>query len=721
MAITSDRTGIQPEMDASRSHPGDPPYPADDTGSAVVVLVNAHGIMTYVSPSINAVLGHAPEQLLGLHVRALVHPDDLDGVQGQLEAAGAAPGSSPRAELRLRAHDRSWRWCEGSSTNLLQVPGIEALVITVRARARAGLAPRAEWSEMGASGHCVQFYETDDFLLDSVREYIAAGLDAGDGCIVIASRAHRVGLEARLAASGLDLAAAQARGDYHALDAGDVLAQLLVDGAPQPEPFAAIVGSLITRVAQGHRHVRLFGEMVALLWMEGNQTAAIRLEEAWNDLCTSVGPFSLLCAYAMHGFAREANGAPLIEICKQHSHVIPDESYSTLASPNERLRAIALLQQKAHSLESETVERELAVERLRISENRYRRLFEASTDGILMVDPATHAIADANPGMTELLGYTHEQLLGRPLWRIGLFPDREAALRVLRALRQQRFVRYDALPVRTRDGQPRYVEFVSTQFRANGHDVIQCNVRDITDRKRAEDERRQLEERKNAFISMASHELKTPVTSLKGFTQILHRRLQQQADPQTLLFLHRMDAQLKKLTNLISDLLDLSRMQSGSLVVRTMDVDLDELVRETVENVQMAVTTHHLAVRGATRAHVHGDRDRLGQVLVNLLTNAIKYSPEAETVIVHLSRHDEQAAVAVQDFGIGIAEEDHERVFERFYQVNDGQENTYPGLGIGLFIARTLVEQHGGRLWIESRKGAGSTFRCTLPVVAPAV
>lgn len=376
-----------------------------------------------------------------------------------------------------------------------------------------------------------------------------------------------------------------------------------------------------------------------------------------------------------------------------------------------------MLQQKASSLDAEIAERKVAVQRLVASENRYRRLFEASTDGILMVDPSTQTIDDANPVMTELLGYPREQLLGRELWHVGLFPDRETAQDVMKRLAKHMFARYETLPLQTRDGQSRYAEFVSTRFRANGHDVIQCNVRDITDRKLAEDERSRLEERKNAFISMASHELKTPVTSLKGFTQVFQRRLKERADPQTLLFLARMDAQLSKLTGLISDLLDVSKMGTGELTFRKASLDLDELVQETVENVQAAVTTHRLSIWGATRAQVYGDRDRLGQVLINLLTNAIKYSPDAETVIVHVARNGEQADIAVQDFGIGIAEEYHERVFERFYQVADRRETTYPGLGIGLYIARTVVERHDGHLWMESARGAGSVFRMTLPLL----
>jgi signal transduction histidine kinase len=232
-------------------------------------------------------------------------------------------------------------------------------------------------------------------------------------------------------------------------------------------------------------------------------------------------------------------------------------------------------------------------------------------------------------------------------------------------------------------------------------------------------ERMRVERRKDEFISMTSHELKTPVTSLKGFTHVLQRRLAEQGDEQGLHYLARMDAQLNKLTTLISDLLDISRIQSGKLALRTEPFDLDALIDETVENVQAATPTHQLLIEGRTGAQVFGDKERLGQVIINLLTNAIKYSPRAEKVLVRLFRDGdpEQAIVSVQDFGIGIDKTQHEKIFERFYQVTDPDERTYPGLGIGLYISSEIVARHHGRLWVESSKGEGATFFVALPLL----
>jgi signal transduction histidine kinase len=219
---------------------------------------------------------------------------------------------------------------------------------------------------------------------------------------------------------------------------------------------------------------------------------------------------------------------------------------------------------------------------------------------------------------------------------------------------------------------------------------------------------------------MASHELKTPVTSLKGFTNVLQRRLAKQGDTQGLHYLTRMDAQLNKLTALISDLLDISRMQSGKLALRTEPLDLDALINETVETMQATTVTHRLLIEGRTGARVLGDPDRLAQVFINLLTNAIKYSPGADKVIVRLLRENEleQAIVSVQDFGLGIDESHHEKIFERFYQVNDPEGKTYPGLGIGLYISHEIILRHQGRMWVQSHKGEGATFFVALPLAA---
>src|ERR1051326_9150614 len=145
-------------------------------------------------------------------------------------------------------------------------------------------APRTDWSEMGGSEHFVQFYEADASLLHSLSGFIGAGLATEDACIVVATRAHREGLDERLQAAGLDITAIRASGQYVSSDAAETLSLFMVDGLPDPTRFAIVIGDIIERAAKGRRQARIFGEMVALLWAEGKSQAALKLEELWNDL-----------------------------------------------------------------------------------------------------------------------------------------------------------------------------------------------------------------------------------------------------------------------------------------------------------------------------------------------------------------------------------------------------------------------------------------------------
>ncbi len=310
------------------------------------------------------------------------------------------------------------------------------------------LASPMSWKDMRPSEHLVQFYETDDFLLDAVGDFIGAGLGSGAACILFATQAHREEISHRLQINGLDPSYAQAQGKYFALDATETLSQFLVEGSPDPQRFAQVVGGLIERAVKGRRRVRIFGEMVALLWEQGNQMAGLRLEALWNELRSTTHPFSLLCAYPMSLFIGPEHAERFSRMCELHSRIIPDESYTRIASQDERLRAVSRLQQKALSLDAEIAERQAAEERLRISENRYRRLFEASTDGIVIVDPHSGLITDANPSLLRLLGSTHEQIVDQELW---LLPDQPTPQAFLRQIQQDRSLQYEMLELATTD------------------------------------------------------------------------------------------------------------------------------------------------------------------------------------------------------------------------------------------------------------------------------
>jgi PAS domain S-box-containing protein len=217
------------------------------------------------------------------------------------------------------------------------------------------------------------------------------------------------------------------------------------------------------------------------------------------------------------------------------------------------------------------------------------------------------------------------------------------------------------------------------------------------------------------FISIASHELRTPVTSLKLYVQVLQKQLSRRGDESLARSFAKMDAQLNKLTLLVEDLLNVSRIELGKLEFQEDWFDLNEVVKETVEQIQSTTSKHRIRIEGKVNQRVWGDKDRIGQVLTNLLTNAVKFSPQADTIIVELTTTQDAVVVSVQDFGIGIEKEYLNHIFDRFHRVSDPEEKTYPGLGIGLYIAHEIIQRHNGTLTVESEKGKGSRFSFTVP------
>ena len=350
----------------------------------------------------------------------------------------------------------------------------------------------------------------------------------------------------------------------------------------------------------------------------------------------------------------------------------------------------------------------------REAEETRRRLaaIVESSDDAIVGKTLNGIITSWNESAERLFGYSAEEAIGKHITLIipvELYREEDE---IIGKLRQGiRIQHYETVRLR-KDGRLIEVSLSISPIKDDTGKIIGAAkiARDIS-------ERRELERRKDEFISMASHELKTPVTALKGFTHLLRRRFLKRDDEESARFLARMDAQIDRLTTLIGDMLDLSKMQNGQLQYRMERFDLAELVGEVVENVQGTTQTHQLLLERTVGAQIYGDRDRIGQVLMNLLTNAIKYSPTADRIMVRMAIDEENVVVSVQDFGIGISQSYQENIFERFYQVSEPAEKTYPGLGIGLYIARQIIVRHQGRLWVQSRKGEGSIFRFSLPLV----
>ena len=224
------------------------------------------------------------------------------------------------------------------------------------------------------------------------------------------------------------------------------------------------------------------------------------------------------------------------------------------------------------------------------------------------------------------------------------------------------------------------------------------------------------QKQKDDFLTMASHELRTPVTTIKACCQIIERILEKNGDVQIMGMMKTMSKQVNRLTRLIADLLDVTKMQKGGLMRNASVFNLDDLVKEAIDDLQKTIVTHQIMDNLNADLSISGDKDKLSQVLNNLLSNAAKYSPGADKIIVSTRRVEDGIQLGVQDFGIGISTNVQQRVFEQFYRVTGENQSTFQGMGIGLYICAEIIKREGGRIWVESTTGKGSVFYVWLPV-----
>ncbi len=355
-----------------------------------------------------------------------------------------------------------------------------------------------------------------------------------------------------------------------------------------------------------------------------------------------------------------------------------------------------------------TIQKE-AEEQVRASEERFRLLCDNAPIGIA-ISRGMNTIY-VNQTFVNLFGYDSASELMNTSFLELVTPECREQILLYVAQRERGEVAptsYEAVGLR-KDCST-FILAVDVGRMSLGDDVASITfTTDITERKEAE-------RRKDDFLSMVSHELRTPITSVKAYTQLLQRMFEKEGKKEPALYLSKMDTQINKLTQLIVTLLDMTRLQADKLVFIEEPFDFDALVCDVVESIQRTTPQHSIVIDGSIGRDVVGDKERLGQVLRNLITNAVKYSRGTDTVRVSLSTLSEQLTVHVQDFGIGIPKHQQAKVFERFYRVYDNNDTTYPGLGIGLYVAREIITRHKGMLWVESVEGQGSTFSFSLPL-----
>jgi PAS domain S-box-containing protein len=369
-------------------------------------------------------------------------------------------------------------------------------------------------------------------------------------------------------------------------------------------------------------------------------------------------------------------------------------------------------------LSSAITQRKLAEEALKRSEEKYRELISTSIDGIISADSQMR-IMIWNQGAEKIFGYTEKEMLGQSVFKIVPEKDRAMMGNQISLLAK----------TDSKEGMSGVLEFVgqkkdgsyvpiemSISIRKNeGAYIATAIIRDVTERKEAEEKLRKIERMKSEFLSNVSHELRTPLQSISGFTKLIMNG--QVPDPATQQeFFQIIDREAQHLGNLINGLLDMSRLESGKFQINRKPTDIRDTVIDSIKSFHTLARDKNITLNEEIPAELpemQVDDERMRQVFVNLLSNAIKYSDSGGSITVRAEKHPGELLFQVSDDGIGMSPETMKHLFERFYRADDNLARS--GTGLGLYITKQIIDAHGGRIWAESRVNEGSTFSFTMP------
>ena len=705
-----------------------------------IVLVSLKNIITYASPATEQITGYPPSEIIGCDVVSHVKPDDVARVQQELARLCERPGESLTLRYRWQHKDGSWHWLETVYKNLQDDPRVGCLIGYVRdgseqeqiqqererllqAEQRLELLNNVSTMLISSLDQQITLQEIAQMLVPTQADYCRIALLDEQQQIKDIAVKHSDPTKNSLVQALYDQYKDRASSTYG-------LQKLLATGQPElltfvEEPVRAS-SKTNPQLSPIIRELELTSYMGVPLIARGKTIGAITFsstrpqrhyteddlafaQELAGRIAQALDNTRLFQAVQIELTERKQIEQNLRFLAEASKILASSLDYQTTLTNVTQLAVPHIADWCTVDMQREQGIQQLALAHVDPEKVAWARELNRTNPP----DPqSAHGLPNVlRTGISEFYPDITDDLL-----IASARNEEELAL-----LKKLRLTSSMTVPLLVRGKAIGAITFIIAESGRHYSKTDLSMAEELASRAALAIENARLySEAQNAirlrdeFIATASHELRTPLTSLKMYTQVLHKQFTKQGDESLIRSLTKMNAQIGKLAALIEDLLNVSKLEHGKLAFHQEAFDLGETIKETVEQLQHGIR-HTIQIEGEVAEPVWGDKERIGQVLTNLLTNAAKYSPKADAVIVRMADEQGMAVVNVQDFGIGIAPEHLQHIFDRFYRVNDPEEKTYPGLGIGLHIAHEIITRHNGTMGVISTKGQGSTFCFTLP------
>ncbi len=346
---------------------------------------------------------------------------------------------------------------------------------------------------------------------------------------------------------------------------------------------------------------------------------------------------------------------------------------------------------------------------LRESEERLQITMDAAVDYAIITTNKNGVVIAWSKGAEHTFGYCREQMIGKPASII--FTPEDIAAGIPEKEMETARSKGIAVDDRWHNGKDGIKLYMSGTMRP----IYDPELKGYVKVSRERTKEKLLEQEREDFISIASHELKTPVTSIKAYSELLLDIFNELEDASSAGLLQKLNGQVDRLIDLIHALLDTSKISQGSMILNKEKFDLNTLLKERVKDMEEISFIHRFILPEKEEIFITADRERIGQVITNFISNAVKYSPNGGTITIGCKQENNKTEVSVKDEGIGISEHAQRKVFDRFFRIQTDQMQNYPGMGLGLYITANIIRCHSGNIWVTSKPGEGSVFYFSIP------